>query len=114
MVPLGSPQSSDTRFAPAERVSGLELNAEVAACLERCALYVGNDSGLMHLAAAAGIPTLGLFGPTPWREYSPAGRRAAFVVAPDGTMAGLSVTAVLDAAIALLRGGTVASPRGGA
>lgn len=87
---------------------------EVAACLERCALYVGNDSGLMHLAAAAGIPTLGLFGPTPWREYSPAGRRAAFVVAPDGTMAGLSVTAVLDAAIALLRGGTVASPRGGA
>ena len=38
---------------------------EVAACLARCALFVGNDSGLMHLAAAAGAPTLGLFGPTP-------------------------------------------------
>ena len=40
---------------------------EVAACLARCALFVGNDSGLMHLAAAAGAPTLGLFGPTPAR-----------------------------------------------
>ena len=82
---------------------------EVAACLERCYLYIGNDSGLMHLAAATGIPTLGLFGPTPWQEYSPAGHRAAFVVAPDATMAGLSVAAALDAAIALLRGSSVAS-----
>lgn len=87
---------------------------EVAACLERCALYIGNDSGLMHLAAATGIPTLGLFGPTPWREYSPAGRRAAFVVAPDLTMTGLSVTAALDAANALLRGESVASRPHGA
>ena len=31
--------------------------------LARCDLFVGNDSGLMHLAAAAGAPTLGLFGP---------------------------------------------------
>ncbi|MBU6498438.1 MAG: glycosyltransferase family 9 protein, partial [Rhodospirillales bacterium] len=38
---------------------------EAAACLARCALFIGNDSGLMHLAAAAGTPTLGLFGPTP-------------------------------------------------
>jgi ADP-heptose:LPS heptosyltransferase len=87
---------------------------EVVACLERCALYVGNDSGLMHLAAATGIPTLGLFGPTPWREYAPRGKRAGFVVSPDGTMAGLDVAAALDAAIALLRAGPVASPPGGA
>ena len=45
-------------------------------CLKRCSLYVGNDSGLMHLAAASGIPTLALFGPTqdviyaPWGEHS--------------------------------------------
>jgi ADP-heptose:LPS heptosyltransferase len=43
------------------------------ACLERCAFYVGNDSGLMHLAAASGIPTLGLFGPTQERLYAPWG-----------------------------------------
>lgn len=43
------------------------------ACLERCAFYVGNDSGLMHLAAASGIPTLGLFGPSPKQHYAPWG-----------------------------------------
>ncbi len=35
---------------------------ELAALLERCALYVGNDSGPAHLAAAAGIPTVTLYG----------------------------------------------------
>ncbi len=44
------------------------------ACLRRCALYVGNDSGLMHLAAASGISTLGLFGPSPEAHYAPWGR----------------------------------------
>ena len=47
---------------------------EIAAFLSRAALFVGNDSGLMHLAAAAGAPTLGLFGPTNAGEYAPAGR----------------------------------------
>ena len=35
---------------------------ELAALLERCALYVGNDSGPAHLAAAAGIPTVTIHG----------------------------------------------------
>ncbi len=47
------------------------LNA--GACLERAAFYVGNDSGLMHLAASAGIPTLGLFGPSLAEHYAPWG-----------------------------------------
>ena len=55
---------------------------EAAACLARCRLFVGNDSGLMHLAAAAGTATLGLFGPTPASEYAPSGRCAAAVLAP--------------------------------
>lgn len=46
---------------------------EAYACLEKAALYIGNDSGLMHLAAAAGVPTLGLFGPTPDELYAPWG-----------------------------------------
>ena len=49
------------------------------ACLARCALYVGHDSGLMHMAAAAAIPTLGLFGPSLHQHYRPWGDHAAYV-----------------------------------
>lgn len=50
-----------------------------AAVLRRCALFIGNDTGLMHIAAASGTPTLGLFGPSPVEQYAPWGRRAAWV-----------------------------------
>ncbi len=49
------------------------------ACLSRCALFVGNDSALMHLAAASGIPTLGLFGPSKPEHYAPWGAHTAYV-----------------------------------
>ncbi len=79
---------------------------EAAACLAQCRLFVGNDSGLMHLAAAAGTPTLGLFGPTPASEYAPAGRRAAAVLAPGPAgqtpIETLPVDQVLAAALDLL------------
>jgi ADP-heptose:LPS heptosyltransferase len=48
-----------------------------AAALRRCAMFVGNDTGLMHIAAAAGTPTLGLFGPSPVVQYAPWGRHTA-------------------------------------
>lgn len=61
---------------PAERridlVGGVDL-LTAAACLARSRFYVGNDSGLMHLAAAAGVPTLGLFGPSLEEHYAPWG-----------------------------------------
>ena len=43
------------------------------ACLKRARLFIGNDSGAMHLAAAAGVPTIGLFGPSDDRLYAPWG-----------------------------------------
>jgi lipopolysaccharide export system permease protein len=55
-----------------------------AAALERAALFVGNDSGLMHIAAAVGAPTLGLFGPSDERVYGPWGPRARSVRGPRG------------------------------
>lgn len=76
---------------------------EVAAVLRRAALFLGNDSGLMHLAAATGSPTLGLFGPTSAEEYAPAGHAAALVMAPHGTMASLEPARVLAEAVRLLR-----------
>ncbi len=97
----------------ADLVGRLALPA-AAACLGRCCLFVGNDSGLMHLAAAAGTPTLGLFGPTPASEYAPSGRWAVAVEAdgPPGAaeIGALRTDAVLQAAEALLR---TVSARGG-
>lgn len=55
-------------------------------------MYVGNNSGLMHLAAATGIPTLGLFGPTPMAQYTPVGRCASAVRGGE-TMEALTVDA---------------------
>ncbi len=63
---------------------GLDLIARTdlltaAAALRRCALFVGNDTGIMHIAAAMGTPTLGLFGPSLPAQYAPWGPRTAVV-----------------------------------
>lgn len=100
---------------------GTESLPTLGAFLRRAALYVGNDSGLMHLAAAAGAPTLGLFGPSRDDLYRPWGTRAAFVrtersyaelrrdpdFRPDperSLMEGLTVERAETAALALLAG----------
>lgn len=71
---------------PADRridlVGRLDL-LTAAAVLRRCVLFIGNDTGLMHIAAACDTPTLGLFGPTPSRQYAPWGPRTAFVTSAD-------------------------------
>jgi heptosyltransferase III len=77
---------------------------EIAAFLSHARLFVGNDSGLMHLAAASGAATLGLFGPTNAREYGPSGRRAAALVGPNAGMDSISVDAAVDAVVRLLAG----------
>ncbi len=58
-----------------------------AAVLRRCALFIGNDTGLMHIAAAAGTPTLGLFGPSPVEQYAPWGPHTATVRTPEPRLA---------------------------
>jgi ADP-heptose:LPS heptosyltransferase len=52
------------------------------ACLKRARLFIGNDSGTMHLAAAARAPTLGLFGPSDERCYAPWGPNTRAVRGP--------------------------------
>jgi len=54
-----------------------------AAGIQRCDFYIGNDSGLMHCAAAAGVPTLGLFGPSYPHLYQPWGKHAAYISTPE-------------------------------
>ena len=52
---------------------------EVCAYLKKCKIFIGNDSGLMHIAAISGIPTIGLFGPSLESRYGPRGKNAHFV-----------------------------------
>jgi lipopolysaccharide heptosyltransferase III len=47
---------------------------ELACWLAKARLYIGNDSGITHLAAAAGTPVLALFGPTDPEVWAPRGR----------------------------------------
>lgn len=109
------------RTLPRDRVTDLtgQLDPLTAvAVLKRARLFIGNDTGLMHLAAAAGAPTLGLFGPSDDRLYAPWGPRARVVrgprefeqfkaVDPDlnqtiGHMMDLPVDTVVEAARELL------------
>ncbi|NHN89335.1 glycosyltransferase family 9 protein [Acetobacter conturbans] len=93
-------------FPGAVDAGGRFTLAQTAAMLQRCELFVGNDSGLMHLAAAARIPTLGLFGPSRASEYAPAGPFAQWIAAPGpeghAPIEGLSPVVVAERALAML------------
>ena len=52
--------------------------------MQQCTLFVSNDSGLMHLAAATGTKTFGLFGPTNEQRTSPRGPHS-YVIRAAGT-----------------------------
>lgn len=114
IVVLGGPGEAERAMAAplldqlpgaVDLVGALAL-PEATALFARTALFVGNDSGLMHLSAAAGAPTVGLFGPTAASEYAPVGPRAVAVLANGrpghAPMGALTVGKVLDACAALL------------
>ena len=75
---------------------------ELAGYLAACDLYVGNDSGISHLAGLCGARVLVLFGPTDPRLWRPLGRRV--VIRQAAALAELSVDLVLRDALRLLRG----------
>ena len=47
--------------------------------LRQCRAFIGNDSGITHLAAYLGCPTVALFGPTDPRVWGPIGRRSRII-----------------------------------
>lgn len=71
---------------------------ELARRLAGCMAFFGHDSGISHLAAAAGAPVLALFGPTSPRVWAPRGPRVQVVLAPAGRMPALTVDDVLETA----------------
>jgi ADP-heptose:LPS heptosyltransferase len=53
--------------------------SQAAALLARSDVYLGNDSGITHLAAAAGTRTIALFGPSNARQWAPRGKKVTIV-----------------------------------
>lgn len=74
----------------------------LAALLHGADLFIGNDSGPGHIAAAVGTPTLTLFGPTDAGTWAPRHPFARILKAPGGHLPALSVESVLNAALELL------------
>jgi heptosyltransferase-3 len=68
---------------------------ELARFLAGARAYIGNDSGITHLAAAVGIPTIALFGPTDPAVWSPRGKKVKVIQAT--TMAEIPPEAVIAA-----------------
>lgn len=62
-----------------------------------CNGFIGGDSGPTHLAAALGVPTLALFGPTDPKRTGPLGKKTLVVRSPTGRMDDLSVITVQEA-----------------
>jgi exopolysaccharide biosynthesis WecB/TagA/CpsF family protein len=56
---------------PALDLTGQTTLGQLAALLGRCALFIGADSGVMHLAAAVDTPTVAIFGPSNHEAWSP-------------------------------------------
>jgi len=54
-------------------VAGKFSLLQFASLMKRCALFVGNDGGAMHIAAAMGTPVVALFGPTYPQRWGPRG-----------------------------------------
>jgi ADP-heptose:LPS heptosyltransferase len=97
VAPLRARAGSRAVFA-----RGLPLRT-LGTVLGEASLYVGNDSGVSHLAAAWGTPTLALFGPTDPAVWAPVGPRVQVLQAPRGDLDGLDAATVAAAARDALR-----------
>jgi len=72
-------------------LSGLSL-VDVGSVLAHCRAYIGNDSGITHLAAALGIPTIAIFGSDDSvLHWGPRGENVRLITAPEGNLEQLSV-----------------------
>lgn len=78
----------------------------LGAALARSHLYLGHDSGISHLAAAAGARCLLLFGPTDPDVWAPANPAVKVLLAPEGDLPALPVAEVWARARALLEAAT--------
>ncbi len=111
----GKPAEPD---APAPEGRFLNLTGcpldEMIALVRQPSVFIGNDSGPMHLSAAVGNRVLAIFGPTSPARFGPwpvGSVRTEAVTAPGGVLAGLSAEAVLSGLCGLLERTEIAGDR---
>jgi ADP-heptose:LPS heptosyltransferase len=68
---------------PFEVLSGVTVG-EMAAVIERCDMFISNDTGPMHVSSALGKPTVGIFHTSNYRVYGPRGPNGRIVAASSG------------------------------
>lgn len=90
---LGEQFLSQTRFEPI-RAYGFSLR-ELAALVACSAVYVGSDTGILHLAAAVGVPLVGIYGPTDPSQWLPFGDRFVALRGKDGRCESVQVREVV-------------------
>jgi ADP-heptose:LPS heptosyltransferase len=107
---LEGPQDAGTAEAMGARLSRRlpvvrgETIPMLAARFARASIYVGNDTGPLHLAGAVGCPTVGVYGWTDPAEWQPVGSHVRAVRAADAKLESIAAGQVLDAARDLLEG----------
>lgn len=84
-IVLGPAEGAETQ----KTFEGIEPNSfilgkgltllQLASLMEGCWFFMGNDSGVSHMATALGLPTLVIFGPTDERVWSPRGEKTSVV-----------------------------------
>jgi heptosyltransferase-2 len=80
---------------------------ELAQFLARCRFYIGHDTGVSHLAAVCGVPSLWLFGPTDPCVWAPRAPNAHYLTSPTKEMQYLNLELVMDA----LRTQVISTPK---
>jgi heptosyltransferase III len=75
---LGRRLSDLSRSKPTN-IMGMTQVLQLAGMMKSSALFIGNDGGPMHMAAAVGCPVLGLFGPSEPRVWGPRGRHVSVI-----------------------------------
>ncbi|MDO9462849.1 MAG: putative lipopolysaccharide heptosyltransferase III [Deltaproteobacteria bacterium] len=88
-VIVGSPEEKDKASELVKKCRGRVFNlagqttlGELAGVLALSFLHIGVDSAAPHIAAAVGIPTITIYGPSDWRDWAPPGDKHR-VVTPD-------------------------------